>query len=141
MITRWQTGTSFTEATLSDWFGALLIAAGAAIVVECFLRFALKGLGTPAPLAPTRHLVISGLYRYVRNPMYVGVVLAIFGQGMLFDSVTLFQYGLLVWMIFFAFVLLYEEPTLRRQFGAEYEDYRQNVPRWLPRLTPWKAAR
>lgn len=141
MITRWRMKTPFVDSTAAGWVGALMIAAGAVIVVESFLRFALKGLGTPAPIAPTRHLVVSGLYRYFRNPMYVGVVLAILGQAMLFDSLPLFQYALLVWGLFFAFVLLYEEPALRRQSGAEYEEYRRHVPRWLPRLTPWNAKR
>lgn len=136
-FTRWQPRTMLAESTPAQWLGALFIAAGAAVVVECFLRFAIKGRGTPAPIAPTRQLVASGLYRHVRNPMYVGVVLAILGQALLFRSLALLQYAVFVWLAFFAFVLLYEEPALRRQFGAEYERYRANVPRWWPRLRPW----
>ena len=86
--------------------------AGLAIVVECFARFAIKGIGTPAPVAPTKHLVVSGLYRHVRNPMYVGVVAAILGQALYLGSVALLLYGAAVWVGFFAFVRLYEEPAL-----------------------------
>jgi protein-S-isoprenylcysteine O-methyltransferase Ste14 len=109
------------------------------MVVESFARFALKGIGTPAPVAPTRHLVVSGLYRHVRNPMYVGVVLAIVGQALWLGSMALLGYAAAVFAAFFLFVLLYEEPALRRQFGAEYESYRRHVPRWLPRIQPWKG--
>ena len=101
--------------------------------------FALKGLGTLAPVAPTRHLVVSGLYRHVRNPMYVGVVSAILGQALWFGSAALLEYAAALWAGFFLFVLLYEEPALKRQFGAEYEAYRRNVPRWLPRIKPWRG--
>src|SRR5262249_45432439 len=98
-----------------------------------------QGLGTPAPVAPTRNLVVTGLYRYVRNPMYVGVLAAIVGQAFLFGSVPLMGYALLVWLCFFAFVVLYEEPTLQSTYGASYERYRANVPRWWPRVTPWQG--
>ena len=114
--------------------GGLMIAAGLPVLLESFARFAIQGLGTPAPVAPPQHLVVTGLYRYVRNPMYVAVSALIFGQGLLFGSVSLLEYGLVVWLGFFAFVVLYEEPTLRGKFGKEYEDYCARVPRWLPRL-------
>ena len=117
--------------------GILMIAVGLPILLDSFARFAFQGLGTPAPIAPPRHLVISGLYRHVRNPMYVAVLLMIFGQGLLFGSVYLLEYGVIVWLAFFAFVILYEEPTLRRKFGAEYEEYHSQVRRWFPRLKPW----
>jgi protein-S-isoprenylcysteine O-methyltransferase Ste14 len=117
--------------------GVLLIAAGLPLLLESFARFAIEGLGTPAPIAPPRHLVVSGLYRYVRNPMYVAVLLLIFGQALLFGSVPILRYGVAVWLAFFAFVLLYEEPSLRSKFGAEYDDFRKHVPRWIPRLRPW----
>jgi protein-S-isoprenylcysteine O-methyltransferase Ste14 len=139
LITRWQTRPPLFDGDVSRWLGLAIVAAGLAIVVECFVRFAVKGIGTPAPLAPTRHLVVTGLYRHVRNPMYVGVVAAIFGQALYFGSVTLIPYGGAVWGGFFAFVFFYEEPALTRQFGAEYEAYRAHVPRWLPRLGPWKG--
>ncbi|MGH8204669.1 MAG: methyltransferase family protein [Steroidobacteraceae bacterium] len=139
LFTRWQVKPPLFDGAASRWVGAFFVACGAAMVVECFARFATKGIGTPAPLAPTRHLVISGLYRHVRNPMYVGVVLAILGQALWFGSFTLLKYAALVWAGFFLFVLAYEEPALRRQFGAEYEDYRAQVPPWLPRLKPWRG--
>ena len=120
--------------------GALLIALGALVLLDSFARFALKGLGTPAPVFPTRHLVVSGLYRYVRNPMYVAVVAAILGQGFLFGNVRLLVYGAAVWLAFHVFVLVYEEPTLRNSFGAEYEAFCASVPRWIPRLTPWQPS-
>ena len=116
--------------------GALLIAAGLPVLLDSFARFALQGLGTPAPVAPPQRLVVSGLYRYVRNPMYVAVLALIFGQGLLFGSVRVLEYGLAVWLGFYLFVLLYEEPTLRAKFGAEYEQYCARVRRWLPRLRP-----
>src|SRR5690348_9123545 len=114
--------------------GGLMIAAGLPVLLDSFARFALQGLGTPAPVLPTRHLVITGLYRYVRNPMYVGVAAAIFGQALLFESRDLLIYGLLVWLAFHLFVRFYEEPTLRKTFGEEYDAFCREVPRWIPRL-------
>ena len=118
--------------------GGALIALGVIGLLDSFVRFAVQGVGTPAPVFPTRHLVVSGLYRYVRNPMYVAVVSAIFGQGLLLENAMLLEYGGLVWLLFHLFVLLYEEPTLRASFGAEYKVFSTEVPRWIPRLTPWR---
>ena len=118
-------------------FGAALIAAGAAVVLDSFARFALQGLGTPAPVFPTRRLIITGFYRYVRNPMYVAVVAIILGQGLLFGNVVLLGYGTLGWLVCYLFVVLYEEPTLRASFGPDYERFRAAVPRWIPRMSPW----
>jgi protein-S-isoprenylcysteine O-methyltransferase Ste14 len=92
-------------------------------------------------IAPTQNLVVTGLYRYVRNPIYVALVAVILGQAALFGDQRLLAYGVLVWLAFHAFVVGYEEPALVRRFGTEYEDFRANVPRWIPRLTPWRAAR
>jgi protein-S-isoprenylcysteine O-methyltransferase Ste14 len=117
--------------------GALLIGAGVPMILDSFARFAVQGLGTPAPILPTKHLVVTGLYRYVRNPMYVGVAAIIFGQGLLFGNVRVLEYGLVVWLAFHLFVLVYEEPTLRRSFGDEYVEFCRNVPRWIPRVKPW----
>ncbi len=139
MITGWRLQPPLLGGVASRWLGGALAAVGAIIVAESFARFALKGLGTPAPIAPTKHLVVSGLYRYVRNPMYVGVLAAIVGQALLFPSLVLLGYAALVWLAFFAFVALYEEPKLQRTFGSEYTDYRANVPPWLPRITPWRG--
>jgi protein-S-isoprenylcysteine O-methyltransferase Ste14 len=93
-----------------------------------------------APIAPTRRLVVSGLYRYVRNPMYLAVTAISVGQALLHGNVRLLAYGALVWCLFHAFVLLYEEPTLTAAYPAEYPAYRANVPRWIPRRLPWRAA-
>jgi protein-S-isoprenylcysteine O-methyltransferase Ste14 len=122
------------------WIGAALIAAGVVGLCECFARFELVGLGTPSPAAPTEQLVVSGLYRRVRNPMYVAVVAVIFGQALLLGSAALLVYGAVVWLMFHLFVIAYEEPTLRRSFGADYEAFRAAVPRWIPRLTPWRGS-
>jgi Phospholipid methyltransferase len=111
------------------------------VLLDSFARFALQGLGTPAPISPTRHLVVTGLYRHVRNPMYVSVVSLIVGQGLLFGNLRVLEYGFAVWLAFHLFVLLYEEPTLRSTFGAGYEAFCANVPRWIPRLRPWQGNR
>jgi protein-S-isoprenylcysteine O-methyltransferase Ste14 len=121
--------------------GGLLIAAGLPVLLDSFVRFALMGLGTPAPVFPTRHLVVNGLYHYVRNPMYVAVVSLIFGQGLLLGNVRVIEYGFFVWLAFHLFVLLYEEPTLRSTFGDEYKAFCAHVPRWIPRLRPWRGER
>jgi protein-S-isoprenylcysteine O-methyltransferase Ste14 len=110
------------------------------MLIECFARFARTGGGTPAPIAPTQHLVVTGLYRYVRNPMYVGVLLAIFGQMLLFSSAALLAYGVAIWTAFHIFVVFFEEHRLQRKFPEEYEAYFHNVPRWFPRFTPWRPA-
>ena len=107
---------------LLGWFplrviGVFMIAAGTPVLLDSFVRFAIQGLGTPAPIAPPQRLVVTGLYRWVRNPMYVAVLLLVIGQGLLFGSVRLLEYGIIVWLGFFAFVLLYEEPQLHRKFG------------------------
>ena len=119
--------------------GGVLVGLGVAVLLDCFGRFVLKGRGTPAPVAPTETLVVSGLYRHVRNPMYVAVLLVILGQALLFGSRVLLPYATVVWLLFQAFVLAYEEPALRRRFGSSYEAYRANVRRWWPRLTPWTS--
>jgi protein-S-isoprenylcysteine O-methyltransferase Ste14 len=139
-ITRWRMQPPLLGFSGFRMIGAMMIAAGIAVVLDSFARFALQGLGTPAPVLPTRHLVVSGLYRYVRNPMYVGVLGVILGQGLLFGDGRLFAYGVLLWLVVHVFVVGYEEPTLRRSFGSEYEAFRRNVPRWIPRLSPWKGG-
>jgi protein-S-isoprenylcysteine O-methyltransferase Ste14 len=131
-ISHWQFDGPFLGLTLARFAGGILLGLGLAGLLECFGRFALKGIGTPAPVFPTRHLVISGMYRHVRNPMYIAVVAAIFGQALLFGNVALLEYGTLVWLLFHVFVLVYEEPTLRSTFGAEYAEFCAKVPRWIP---------
>jgi protein-S-isoprenylcysteine O-methyltransferase Ste14 len=117
--------------------GAAMIALGALVLLDSFGRFAMKGLGTPAPIFPTRQLVVTGLYRYVRNPMYIAVVALIVGQGLIFANIRVLEYGALIWLAFHLFVVSYEEPTLHKSFGPEYETFCRNVSRWRPRLRPW----
>jgi protein-S-isoprenylcysteine O-methyltransferase Ste14 len=138
----WLTGFRFEPAWFpgARVFGAVLIAAGLIPTVESFIRFALKGLGTPAPILPPQRLVVSGFYRYVRNPMYVGVVAVIIGETLLFARPSLAFYAAGVWLAFHLFVVLYEEPALRRKFGDDYATYCRHVGRWIPRLTPWRVA-
>ena len=140
LLTRWRVETPLLGVAAGRPLGFLLVILGAAVVVESFCRFALKGLGTPAPIAPTTHLVVSGLYRYVRNPMYVGVLAVVLGQALILGRAVLVGYAVFLWSAFFAFVVLYEEPALERRFGSSYTEYRANVRRWLPRLTPWEGS-
>jgi len=139
-ITHWKFEPAFLAVEVTRAIGILLILAGVPGVVDSFARFAVQGLGTPAPVAPPQRLVVTGLYRYVRNPMYVSVVTIILGQALLFGDWRLIVYGAVFWLACHAFVLVYEEPTLRRKFGAEYEAFCANVPRWIPRLTAWAAS-
>lgn len=113
--------------------GIVLLALGIAGYLWCALDFAFAGHGTPAPIDPPKLLVVRGLYRYARNPMYISVLLVLAGESLLWRSWTLARYALVVWGGFHLFVLLYEEPTLRKKFGASYEEYCQRVNRWLPR--------
>lgn len=119
----------------AEWVAISVIGIGIAIYLyTAFWGFALIGGGTPAPIAPTKILVVKGLHRYARNPMYVGVALVIAGQAWLFQSLHIALYLACVLVIVNFFVLFYEEPTLRKQFGEEYERYRASVPRWIPRI-------
>jgi protein-S-isoprenylcysteine O-methyltransferase Ste14 len=120
--------------------GVLLLAAGVAVLLHAFLRFVVEGVGTPAPVAPTKHLVVGGLYRYVRNPMYLAVAATIVGQALALGRLELLLYAAAFAVTVYAFVRVYEEPTLRRQFGEQYEEYRRAVPGWWPRRTPWSAS-
>ena len=122
------------RAVASGWqsFAALLLmSAGTATYLWCIWDFASFGRGTPAPIDPPRHLVARGLYRYSRNPMYIGVLTVICGWALLFESIPIAAYGLVVGFCFHLFVVFYEEPALARQFGASYAQYRVNVRRWL----------
>lgn len=110
------------------------------MLLDSFARFAVQGLGTPAPVLPTSRLVVTGLYRYVRNPMYVGVAALVFGQGLLFGNIRVLEYGVVVWIAFHLFVLGYEEPTMKATFNGEYEEFCKNVPRWIPRMSAWRPT-
>ena len=131
LITRWHGSTPWPWVTGA--LGWLLIGAGAAFLLHAFGVFVVRGLGTPAPVAPTRSLVVSGTYRWVRNPMYLAVTAVILGQALLFGSWQLVAYAAVVVAAFAAFVHWYEEPTLRQRYGAEYDSYRSTVPGWWPR--------
>jgi len=135
-ISRWEFRPPFFGLEPVRWLGVTVIALSAPVLLESFARFALDGLGTPAPVLPTRHLVVKGFYRYVRNPMYVAVVSIIIGQGLLLGDGYLLLYAAVVWAAFFGFVLSYEEPKLRKTYGAEYETYCARVPRWIPLAQP-----
>lgn len=137
LITRWRLRPPFLGFAPLRWIGPVLVVAGAAVLIESFARFAVKGRGTPAPVAPTEYLVVSGFYRHVRNPMYAGVLAAIVGQALLFGSTRLLVYAAAAWAVVTGFVMAYEEPAMARQFGADYASYRANVRRWWPRLRPW----
>ena len=117
-----------------EWLAVVVIALGAAIYFRCAWEFAVRGLGTPAPIAPTKFLVTTALHRYIRNPMYVGVALVIVGEAVLFRSLHVLVYAAFMLTAAHTFVVLYEEPTLKRQFGESYEQYRRTVPRWIPRF-------
>lgn len=140
VISRWRFEPPFFGLQAGRVVGGILIVLGVACLVHCFISFALEGRGTPAPVAPTETLVVSGLYRYVRNPMYVAVVSIILGQALLLGNSSLLGYAAIVWLLFHVFVLVYEEPTLRRSYGESYAAYRANVRRWLPRMTPWEGT-
>jgi len=119
--------------------GAMLVTVGLGVLLHAFARFALEGSGTPAPVAPTERLVIGGAYRHVRNPMYVAVLATILGQALIFAHGPLVAYAVAIGAAMAAFVRFYEEPVLTRRYGAQYQAYRNNVPGWLPRLTPWRG--
>ena len=135
LIPRWLLGGfARPENGALTWLGGLLFALGAATYFRCAWEFAAQGLGTPAPIAPTKFLVTTALHRHVRNPMYLGVALSIVGEAALFRSLHVLVYAAVMLTIAHIFVVLYEEPTLARQFGESYEEYRRSVPRWIPRL-------
>ncbi len=136
LLTGWEAGATRPPLQV---VGALMIVAGAVVLLDSFARFVVEGFGTPAPVAPTERLVVGGLYRYVRNPMYLAVGATIVGQALLFARPILLFYAAAFAAVVFTFVRLYEEPTLADQFGAEYEDYRRAVRGWWPRLRPWRG--
>lgn len=143
LVPWWLTG--WRAGPLPPWAplrvaGALLALAGAAALLHSFARFALEGLGTPAPIAPTERLVVGGLYRHVRNPMYLSVLAVVAGQALLLRQPVLWGYAAAVGAAMVAFVHLVEEPMLSRRHGAEYQAYRRSVRAWLPRLRPWKPG-
>ena len=133
-LTGWHTGASYPVPVRAA--GAVVVTAGAAVLLGAFAQFAAEGLGTPAPVAPTERLVVRGLYRYVRNPMYLAVLAVISGQALVLGRPVLLGYAAAAGATFAAFVRWYEQPALARRYGAQYEAYRQTVPGWWPRLPP-----
>lgn len=133
LISGWE-GSAPLAVQIAGW---VAVAAGVVALLGAFARFAIDGLGTPAPPAPTECLVVSGVYRHVRNPMYLAVVAIILGQAAIFASLALVLYAAIVLACFIVFVRRYEQPTLRRRYGADYDSYCEAVPGWLPQLRPW----
>jgi protein-S-isoprenylcysteine O-methyltransferase Ste14 len=143
-LTRWQVRQPLPAPW--DWapvqvLGVILLATGVVVLVQAFVRFVVEGLGTPVPIAAPERLVVGGTYRHVRNPMYVAVLAIIVGQALLLGRLGLLLYAAVVWLPTAAFVRWYEEPTLTRRFGADYQAYRRAVPAWWPRLRPWEPER
>jgi protein-S-isoprenylcysteine O-methyltransferase Ste14 len=134
LLSRWRVGPPLLGWQASRWIGLALLPAGGRLFVGFLVRFVREGHGTPAPVAPTERLVVGGPFTRIRNPGYVGVLAMIVGQGLLLGDGGVLLYALGTAVAFHLFVLFYEEPTLRRQFGAEYEAYCLRVPRWIPRL-------
>lgn len=136
LIPWWLTGWQFA----GQWpfaarvVGLVVTAAAALFLASAFVQFVVEGIGTPAPVAPTRHLVVKGVYRYVRNPMYLAVITAVVGQALLFGQLALLVYAAVAGAAMFTFVRVYEEPYLAERFGEEYESYRRAVPGWWPRV-------
>jgi protein-S-isoprenylcysteine O-methyltransferase Ste14 len=129
LLTRWHADEQSLALRI---LGGVVLAIGAALVLETTTRFALQGRGTPAPWAPPERFVVRGSYRFTRNPMYVGVIALIVGQALLLGREVLFAWAVAAWLLFHLFVVFEEEPGLRRRFGAQYEDYCARVRRWLP---------
>lgn len=116
------------------YLGLLALGLGAALLLACIWEFARRGRGTLSPVDPPTELVARGLYRYVRNPMYLSVATILLGELLLAPSREFLVYAALVFLLFNLAVILYEEPSLRRRFGASYERYLREVPRWIPRV-------
>jgi protein-S-isoprenylcysteine O-methyltransferase Ste14 len=136
-VPRWMAGaTAFSDPRPAGW---MVVAVGAAIALPCIWEFAWRGLGTPAPFDPPRRLVVSGPYRWVRNPMYVGMGIALIGEATVYPHVTraILVTVVVLWAAVTAFIMGYEEPVLQRSFGTDYDAYCRSVRRWIPRLTPF----
>ena len=143
LLTGWHFAPPLLGCLATRWVGAALLVLALPLFAAFNLRFVVEGRGTPAPIAPTEHLVVGGPFRRVRNPGYLSVIMLVVGQALLFASPVLLVYAAVLAVGFHLFVVLYEEPTLRRQFGAEYETYCRTVRRWVPRLRParWQLKR
>jgi protein-S-isoprenylcysteine O-methyltransferase Ste14 len=129
LLTRWEADDPPLGLKI---LGGIVLGAGAALVLETTARFALQGRGTPAPWAPPERFVERGSYRFVRSPMYLGVILLVVGQGLLLGREILYLWAAGAWLMFTALLVFYEEPQLRRRFGNDYADYTRRVRRWVP---------
>lgn len=118
--------------------GTLLIILGVGLVIYTNKEFLKIGRGTLVPTAPPKKLVVAGVYRYVRNPMIIGGLMIIFGEALIFASIELFALFVAIFSINHIYFVYSEEPGLVKRFGDDYIEYKKNVPRWIPRLTPWK---
>ena len=136
-ITDWRLKPAFFGVEALRWAGVALAIVGLILLVESFARFVWKGFGTPAPVAPPTKLVVTGFYRRVRNPIYVGLIAIALGEALILGDDRLVFYAAILWLFFHVWVLIIEEPTLMRSFGDEFATFKANVPRWLPRFTPW----
>jgi len=136
-ITHWRLKPAFLGLEAVRVVGAALAVLGLVVVVESFVRFVWKGLGTPAPVAPPTRLVVTGLFRWVRNPIYVGLIATILGEALVLGDGGMLAYAAILWLFFHAWVVAVEEPALSASFGEEFATFKAHVPRWLPRLTPW----
>lgn len=139
LITGWEVREPLPYWVVARAVGLLLTGAGLVPLVHAFVEFVRAG-GTPVPIAPTERLVVTGFNRYVRNPMYVALVVILLGETLLLGRPVLLLYAAAIWGAFAVWVRVYEEPTLSRQFGADYAAYRRAVPAYLPRLRPWQPS-
>lgn len=137
IISRWQEDNPWLPARV---VGAALFVVGVSAVVASFVRFVREGNGTPAPIAPTESLVVGGLYKHVRNPMYVAMLAVIFGQALFLGNMWLYDYALVFWLVTASYVRWREEPSLIERYGEQYETYRKHVPAWIPRVKPWNGT-
>lgn len=133
-LTGWRMASPLPFWTALRLVGVVLLVVGVVVLVSAFVQFVVEGIGTPAPVAPTQRLVVSGLYRYVRNPIYLALLSVIVGQALVLGQPRLFAYAAAVALACVVFVAAYEEPTLRQRYGADYDAYRRAVPAWWPRL-------
>ena len=130
----------FDARSPMHWLALGAVTIGATILGACIVEFARSGKGTLSPLDAPPLLVVQGLYRYARNPMYVGVTTVLIGELLLAQTIGMFRY-VVGWMVIVnIFVIAYEEPTLRRMFGEPYLEYKKAVPRWIPRARPWRSS-
>jgi protein-S-isoprenylcysteine O-methyltransferase Ste14 len=139
-LTSWKSGDAAPGWSPLRVFAGALVAVAVVVLISSFARFVIEGRGTPAPVAPTAALVVGGLYRYVRNPMYVAVLTIIAGQAVMLWRPILLAYALVVALAVVSFVHWYEEPILSQRYGPQYDSYRRAVPGWWPRIRPWTGA-